>query len=122
MFTSSLAAEQLQWASKLDTIVSEVSSLSIGAVVFSSKRIDALPADQRALLMDAGKVATAALTQRIRKEDEAAFTRLKGKMTVVTLTSDEKTLWDGIFKQARERLGQSTFSSDLVSKLEALAQ
>lgn len=122
MFAFSLAAEQYQWASKLDTIVSEVSSVTIGGVVFSSKRIDALPADQKALLMDTGKVATPTLTQRIRKEDELAFTRLKGKMTVVTLSSDEKTLWDGLFKQARQLLDQGTFSPELVSKLEALAQ
>ena len=37
-----LAAEQLQWSSKLDTIVSDVAGVAIGALVISSKRLAAL--------------------------------------------------------------------------------
>jgi TRAP-type C4-dicarboxylate transport system substrate-binding protein len=118
----SLAAEQLQWSSKLDTITSDVSALAIGALVFSSKRIDALPADLKAIVMDTGKIAASALTKRIRSEDDAAFARLKGKMKVVTLTADEQTKWQGIFKQVRSRLGQGTFSPDLIARLEGFAK
>jgi TRAP-type C4-dicarboxylate transport system substrate-binding protein len=117
-----LAAEQLQWASKLDTIGAEVSALAIGALVFSSKRIDALPADLRAIILDTGKIAADALTKRIRNEDDAAYARLKGKMTVVSLSADEQARWQGIFKQVRQRLAQGTFSPDLITRLEALAK
>lgn len=113
-----LAAEQLQWASRLDHVVADVSGSAIGALVFSSKRIDALPGDLRAIVVDTGKVAAAALTTRIRNEDAASFGRMKGKMTVVTLTTDEQSKWEGVFKQVRQRLSQGTFSPDLVSKLE----
>lgn len=118
----SLAAEQLQWSSKLDTIVSDVSALAIGALVFQSKRIDALPADQKAIVMDTGKIAANALTKRIRSEDAAAYGRMSSKMTVVTLSADEKSKWDAIFKQTRQRLGQGTFDPGLVAKLEGLAK
>jgi TRAP-type C4-dicarboxylate transport system substrate-binding protein len=118
----SLAAEQLQWASKLDHIVTNVAGSAIGAVIFSSKRLDALPGDLRAIVTDTGKVAGAALTKRIRSEDDAAFGRMKGKMTVVTLSADENSKWDGIFKQVRQRLSQGTFSPDLVTKLEGLSK
>ncbi len=117
-----LASEQLQWASKLDTIVADTSALAIGALVISSKRLDALPADLRAIVVDTGKIAADALTKRIRNEDAAALGRMKGKMTVVTLSADEKAKWQGIFKQVRQRLAQGTFPADLVSKLEKLAQ
>ncbi|MCC6554775.1 MAG: TRAP transporter substrate-binding protein DctP [Polyangiaceae bacterium] len=117
-----LAAEQLQWSSRLDTIVSDVAGSAIGAVIASSKRIDALPGDLRGILMDTGKVAAVALTKRIRSEDDAAFGRIKGKMTVVDLSADERSKWDGIFKQVRQRLGQGTFAPDLVTKLEGLAK
>lgn len=117
-----LAAEQLQWSSKLDTIVEDVTALAIGALVLSSKKIDALPADQKAIIMDTGKVASSALTRRIRNEDAAAYKRMSGKMTVVKLTEDEKRVWDGIFRQVRQRLTQGTFSPDLMSKLEGLAK
>lgn len=113
-----LAAEQLQWASKLDHVVADVSGSAIGALVFTSKRIDALPGDLRAIVVDTGKVAAAALTTRIRNEDAASFGRMKGKMTVVTLTTDEQSKWEGVFKQVRQRLSQGTFSADLVSRLE----
>ncbi|MEP7121922.1 MAG: TRAP transporter substrate-binding protein DctP [Byssovorax sp.] len=118
----SLAAEQLQWSSKLDTITSDVSAMAIGALVFSSKRIDALPADLKAIVVDTGKIAAGALTRRIRSEDDAAYARMKGKMKVVDLTSDERAKWDGIFKATRARLAQGTFDPGLVAKLEALAR
>ena len=118
----SLAAEQLQWSSKLDTITSDVSAMAIGALVFSSKRIDALPADLKAIVMGTGKVAASALTKRIRSEDDAAYNRMKGKMKVVDLTADERAKWQAIFQQTRARLAQGTFSPDLVAKLEALAK
>ena len=118
----SLAAEQLQWSSKLDTITEDVSAMAIGALVFSSKRIDALPPDLKAIVMDTGKIAATALTKRIRSEDDAAFARMKGKMKVVVLTADEKAKWKAIFQQTRQRLAQGTFSPDLVTKLERLAQ
>ncbi|MBK8253912.1 MAG: TRAP transporter substrate-binding protein DctP [Polyangiaceae bacterium] len=117
-----LAAEQLQWAGKLDNIVDSPSATAIGALVFSSKRIEALPADLKTILTDTGKVAASALTTKIRSEDDAAFGRIKAKMTVTTLTADQKSKWEGIFKQARQKLAQGTFSSDLVSKLEGYAK
>jgi TRAP-type transport system periplasmic protein len=117
-----LAAEQLQWTSKLDTIGADVSALAIGALVLSSKRVDALPEELRAIIMDTGKIAANALTKRIRDEDAAAYGRLKSKMTVVSLSRDEQTKWEGIFKQVRQRLAQGTFSPDLVAKLEGLAK
>jgi TRAP-type C4-dicarboxylate transport system substrate-binding protein len=80
-----LAAEQLQWAGKLDNLNDSPVATAIGALVFSQKRIDALPADLRTILTDTGKVAASALTSKIRSEDDAAFGRLKGKMTVSDL-------------------------------------
>jgi TRAP-type transport system periplasmic protein len=117
-----LAAEQLQWSSKLDNMVEDTAGLAIGALVLSSKRIDALPADLKTILTDTGKVAATALTKRIRAEDDAAFARMKGKMTVVTLTPDQRAKWEAVFKQVRQRLAQGTFSPDLVAKLEGLAK
>lgn len=117
-----LAAEQLQWAGKLDNLNSATSATAIGALVFSQKRIDALPADLKTILTDTGKVAASALTTKIRSEDDAAFTRLKGKMTVTDPSADDKSKWETVFKTARQKLAQGTFSSDLVTKLEGYAK
>lgn len=116
-----LAAEQLQWSSKLDTIVEDTSGFAIGALVLSSKRLDSLPADLRQILTDTGKVAAAALTKRIRDEDAAAYKRMSGKMKVVKLSADERSKWQEIFKQTRQRLAQGTFPADLVARLEGMS-
>jgi len=47
-----LVAEQLQWASKLDHINADVAGMAVGALVISSKRLDALPGDLKAILTD----------------------------------------------------------------------
>ena len=117
-----LAAEQLQWASKLDNMTEDVAGMAIGALVMSSKRLDALSAENKAIVLDTGRIATVALTKRIRAEDDAAFARLKGKMTVTKLSDAERGAWDGVFKQLRQRLGQGTFDPGLISKLEGLAR
>jgi TRAP-type transport system periplasmic protein len=117
-----LVTEQLQWAPKVDTLVEDVAGAAIGAVIFSSDRLNKLPADLRAIVIDTGKIAAAALTKRIRELDNAAFSRLKEKLTVVKLSADEQNKWSAVFKQARGRLAQGTFAPQLVSKLEALAK
>lgn len=89
--------------------------------MFATKRLDALPEDLRSILIDNAKVASASLMTRIRSEDKGSLARIKGKMTVTTLSPDEKIKWDELFKQVRQKLSQGTFSPDLVAKLEAMA-
>jgi TRAP-type transport system periplasmic protein len=117
-----LASEQLQWSSKLDTIVADNSGMAIGALVISSKRLAALSDENRSILVETGGFAANALTKRIRAEDDAAFARMKGKMNVVNLSPDEQAKWQALFTQVRQRLTQGTFSPDLMSKLEQLAR
>ena len=117
-----LAAEQLQWASRLDTINTQVVAASIGALVFSKSKLDAMPADLKAHLLATGKVAAQALTTRIRNEDAAAFGRLKSKMTVSNSTDAQLGEWAEVWKQTRARLAQGTFPKDLVEKAESLAR
>lgn len=116
-----LAAEQLQWSARLDHIGSDVGGIGIGALVFSSKRVDSLPGDMRTMLLKTGSLAGKALTKRIRKEDAAAFGRMKSKMTVVDLDASQRAEWQKVFKTVRSRLGQGTFDPALINKLEGLA-
>jgi TRAP-type C4-dicarboxylate transport system substrate-binding protein len=116
-----LAAEQLQWTSRLDCIGEDATVFAIGAMVLVTKRIEALPEDLRAILRDTGKVAAAALAARIRKEDAAAFERLKARMTVIKLSEDEKARWAKVLKQMGERLARGTFPPELLQKLVKLA-
>lgn len=117
-----LAAEQLQWTSRLDHVSSEPSVMAIGSMVWSKSRVDALPGDLRTVLASTGALASKALAQRIRKMDDEAYGRLSQKMTVVTLTDAERAQWKAVFEQAGKRLSQGTFSPELMKKLVALSQ
>lgn len=116
-----LAAEQLQWASRADHVTSSVVAVGIGALVFTQSAIDKLPEDLREVLIKTGAKAGKMLTERIRDEDKQAFERISQQLTVVDLTAAEKDQWAAVFKKARVRLSQTTFSPDLVARVEKLA-
>jgi len=118
MNTPSLAAEQLQWASRLDHINTAETYFGIGAVVMSKKNIDKLSKDQKEIVMDTGKQAAAALTKRIRREDASAFKRLQKKMTVHEATKEEKKEWKKVFKKACQNL-KSSIPGDALGKIGA---
>ncbi len=104
MNTPSLAAELLQWASRLDHVNANATYFGVGAVIMSQKSLEKLPADQREVVMDTGKQAAKALTKRIRRADDKAFNRLKKKMKVHEPTGAEKAEWKKVFDKACGRL------------------
>lgn len=120
--TAMLSSEQLQWASRLDHVSTEVAAAIIGAQVVTNKKLESLTADQREILMETGRLASLALVQRIRKEDNAAYERMKGKMTVTSPTEAQHNEWQDVYKQVRARLAQGIFPKELVARVEELAQ
>lgn len=107
--TPALAAEQLQWASRVDNINTEISGIGIGALVFSSAKLKSLPADQQEVLKETGRIAGEALSTRIRKEDDAAYERLKVRMTTYTPSPAEKAEWAKLFAATRAKLRGAVF-------------
>jgi TRAP-type C4-dicarboxylate transport system substrate-binding protein len=122
MSVSALAAEQLQWSSRLDFLNKGVVAPNIGGMVLSKAKLDSLTAEQRAVVVDTGRVAAKALTDRIRKEDEAALARLEKRMTVVEPTAEETAAWKKAFTDARARLAKGTFPPELMKEVETLAK
>jgi TRAP-type C4-dicarboxylate transport system substrate-binding protein len=104
-----IAAEQLQWASRLDHLNTAVSNVEVGAIVFATARLKSLPADVAAALVETGKVATDSLTVRIRREDAAAFARLKARMIPYDPSPDEQGQWAKVFADTRARLRGAAF-------------
>jgi TRAP-type C4-dicarboxylate transport system substrate-binding protein len=117
-----LAAEQLQWSSRLDHVTKWIVAPNIGGMVMSKKRLDALTESQRAAVLDTGKVAAKALTDRIRGEDAKAFERLQKKMTVVEPTPEELVQWKKLFAEARVRLGKGTLDPKLMEEAEKFSK
>lgn len=106
-----LVAEQLQWASRLDTIGDDVAGIGIGALVFSSARYRAVPGDAQTIIAETGRVAGEALTRRIRAEDDAAFGRLQARMTHYALSAAEKAEWERLFVETAKRLRGAVFDA-----------
>ena len=105
-----LAAEQLQWSSRLDHINTAPSGIGIGALIFASPKLKGLPADVQTMLLETGKVAGDALTGRIRREDGAAYGRLKARLTAYEPNAAELAQWNALFEKARGALKGSYFN------------
>ena len=119
---SALAAEQLQWASRLDFISRAVVAPNIGGIVMSKAKLDALPPASRDIVLETGRLAAKALTERIRGEDVKAFERLSKRMTVVEPNAEDLKAWQKLFADARVRLGKGTFPPALLQEVEQLAK
>jgi TRAP-type C4-dicarboxylate transport system substrate-binding protein len=118
MNTPPLAAEQLQWAPRLDHMNTNGTYYGMGATLLSQKELDKLTADQREIMLGTGKQASAALKGTIRKEDDAAFERLKKKMTIHNPSDAEKAEWKKVFTEACKRL-KSSLPGNVLSRIGA---
>ncbi len=118
MSVSPLAAEQLQWSSRLDHLNLMVIAPNIGGIVFSKAKLDALKPEQRQVMLETGKVVGKALTDKIRAEDVTALERAKKKMTVNEPTAAERAAWAKVFAEARARMAKGTYSADVVKQIE----
>ncbi len=117
-----LAAEQLQWASRLDNINNAVAGVGIGALVFSSNKIKSLPADAQNILIQTGAITGQALTTRIRNEDDAAFGRLKARMAGYDPNPAEVAQWNKLFADTRARLRGTVFNAQVFDDAVKYAQ
>jgi TRAP-type C4-dicarboxylate transport system substrate-binding protein len=122
MSVSALASEQMQWASRFDHVTKSVVAPNIGGIVLSKTKLDALSPSARDAVLETGRVAAKALTDRIRGEDAKAMDRLSKRMTVVELSDDDLKAWAVVFKEARVRLGKGTFPPKLLEEVEQLAK
>jgi TRAP-type C4-dicarboxylate transport system substrate-binding protein len=120
MSVSALAAEQLQWSSRLDHVTAMVVAPNVGGMVLSKAKLDSLKPEHRAVVLETGRMAAKALTDRIRKEDADALERLKKRMTYVEATPADLDAWKKLFADARARLTKGTFSPELMKEVEGL--
>jgi TRAP-type C4-dicarboxylate transport system substrate-binding protein len=114
--TPALAAEQLQWASRLDHINDGVVAFGVGAMVISEKELQKFPKDQRDIMETTGKAAQLALIKMIRKEDDLALERLYKKMATHHQTDAERAEWEKIYKKACQRV-KTAMPGDVLQKI-----
>jgi len=113
----SLAAEQLQWVPYLDHINDQAIVAAIGASLMKTERLEAIPADTRALFRDMQRRAAKVQTDRIRQLDMEARDRLMKRMTIVRPSDDDKIEWYRVFLKAVKRLRNGVFSKPLIDQV-----
>jgi len=112
-----LAAEQLQWVPYLDHINDQPIVAAIGATLMKQEKLEAMPADTRALFRDMQRRAARVQSERIRQLDMEAKDRLMKRMTVVTPSDDDKIEWYRVFLKAVKRLRNGVFSKPLIDQV-----
>lgn len=116
-----LAAEQLQWTPHLDHVTSDPVVTATGATVFRKQAIEDMPADLRDVFLKMQKRVGESQNQRIRKLDKEAYDRMKKRMTVVTVTGDDRKAWEVVARKSLKRLSQGVFPKALMRQVADLA-
>jgi TRAP-type transport system periplasmic protein len=118
-----LAAEQLQWASRVTNINTMTDFFGIGALIISTAKFQALPASTRdAMLNGPGLEMNQRLMKSIRNLDAQAFARLKASKTVYEPNDADKAEWRDLFARVRQELRGSVFTPSFYDRIVQLAQ
>jgi TRAP-type C4-dicarboxylate transport system substrate-binding protein len=111
------AAEQLQLASKVTHMTALTPTFVIGALVLKKEKVDAMPADLKAILLETGKKNAESLTKTIRLQDGEAFGRMKKTKTMYSPTADEVAKWKETFAEARKSLRGAPFTPEVYDRI-----
>jgi TRAP-type C4-dicarboxylate transport system substrate-binding protein len=117
-----LAAEQLQWASRITHISTETLGFGVGAVIASSARMQSLPPKIKEILAARGRESTERLTRMVRNMDAQAFARMKATKVVYAPTDADRNEWRDVFLKVGQQLRGSVFTPALFDKVVRLAQ
>jgi TRAP-type C4-dicarboxylate transport system substrate-binding protein len=115
------AAEQLQWASRVDHISTQTLAYAIGALIMSSSRLNSLPPGVKDAILAKGKETSLALTKKVRDLDAQAFARMKATKTAYAPTPAEIAEWAPIFIQVSKQLRGTVFTPALFDKVVQIA-
>lgn len=122
LITPPLAAEQLQWASRVTHIGTLTTAFGIGAIIVSTPKLQALPDNLKQVLISRGAESADRLTKSIRNLDAQAFARLKSSKSAYELSDAEKNEWKDLFAKVRGQLRGTVFTPAMFDKVVGLAQ
>jgi TRAP-type C4-dicarboxylate transport system substrate-binding protein len=117
-----LAAEQLQWASRVTHINTQTIAFAIGAFIVSSSRLNSLPRGQRDVLLAKSREMSEESTLTIRRADAAAFARMKASKIAYEPTDDDRKAWADVFVGVAKHLRGSVFTPAIFDKIVKIAQ
>jgi TRAP-type transport system periplasmic protein len=116
-----LAAEQLQWASRITHISTETLGYGVGAVIASSARVNMIPPKWREVFERRGREVTERLNRTVRNMDEQAYARMKATKVTYSPTDADRAEWRDIFLKVGQQLRGTVFTPALFDKAVRLA-
>jgi TRAP-type C4-dicarboxylate transport system substrate-binding protein len=116
-----LAAEQLQWGSRITHISTETLAFGIGAFIASSARMAALPAQFKEVIARRGREASAVLNTTVRAMDAQAYARMKATKIAYSPTEADRNEWKDIFVKVSTELRGTVFNPVLFDRVVKLA-
>jgi len=117
-----LAAEQLQWASRITHISTQTLAFAIGAFILSSSKMNALTAAQRDTLMKKSREMSDQATISIRNADAQAYARMKASKVSYDPSETDRKEWTDVFVKVAKGLRGTVFTPAVFDKIVQIAQ
>jgi TRAP-type C4-dicarboxylate transport system substrate-binding protein len=117
-----LAAEQLQWASRITHISTQTLGFAIGAFILSAARMNSLTASQRDVLLRKSHEMSDQATISIRNADAQAFARMKATKVAYDPTEADRKEWTDVFAKVAKQLRGTVFTPAIFDKVVQIAQ
>lgn len=119
VYSAPLYAMALQWHEKTKYIHASAVANASGAVLISKKAFDALPAAERAVLLEVSRRRLKELNEQIRRSNAAALEELKKQgLTVTSPTPAALKAYAEAGRQARRSLAGRLYPAELLDRVE----
>jgi TRAP-type transport system periplasmic protein len=122
LLSPALAAEQLQWSSRVTHLNTMTVGFGVGATVVTTAKYTQIAEERRKEWAARGSVAGDQISQAVRHADAQAFARLKSRKIVCEPTEAERGEWRRLFAETRTQLRGTSFTASTYDKIVRLAQ
>ncbi|TBR25282.1 ABC transporter substrate-binding protein [bacterium] len=119
VYSAPLYAMALQWHTKTKFIHSSAVANASGAVLISKKAFDALPENERKVLLEVSRKRLKELNEQIRRSNDAALVQLqKQGLSVVSATPAALKAYEDAGRKARRSLVGRLYPAELLDRVE----
>ncbi len=122
LLSPALAAEQLQWSSRITHINTMTIGFGIGATVVTTAKYMQIGEERRKEWATRGSIAGDKISAAIRHADGQAFARLKTRKISYDPNEAERAEWKKLFEDTRSQLRGAVFTAATFDKIVKLAQ
>lgn len=118
--TTPSAANALQWAQHVTHMTDQPVAVVVGATILSNTSVNALPADQQAILRETATQFHQLLIGNLRRDEAATLRGQPGRnIQTVAVSAAQRTQWMSMFERTRTRLGSDIAPPEFIARLRA---